>query len=98
MTAWAAENLSEGEVATFNNLLETGTPEQQNLAIKGLYAQYVGDAGSGPSLKQGSTSGNAIKPFSSTAELQRAMSDQRYTDVPAYRDEVEKRLSVSSIL
>ena len=98
MIQWAGEALSEGEVETFNELVVNGTPEQQKLAIKGLHAQYRGDTGSGPALKQGTTSGNSVKPFSSTKELQRAMSDRRYAEVPSYREEVEKRLSVSNIL
>ena len=98
MIQWAGESLSEGEVETFNELVVNGTPEQQRLAIKGLHAQYRGDTGSGPALKQGTTSGNSVKPFSSTKELQRAMSDRRYAEVPSYREEVERRLSVSNIL
>ena len=98
MIQWAGETLTEGEVDTFNELVINGTPEQQRLAIKGLHAQYRGSTGSGPALKQGTTSGNSVKPFSSTKELQRAMSDRRYQEVPSYRQEVEKRLSVSNIL
>ena len=98
MIQWAGETLTEGEVDTFNELVINGTPEQQRLAIKGLHAQYRGDTGSGPALKQGTTSGNSVKPFSSTKELQRAMSDRRYQEVPSYREEVERRLSVSNIL
>lgn len=98
MIQWAGETLTEGEVDTFNELVINGTPEQQRLAIKGLHAQYRGSTGSGPALKQGTTSGNSVKPFSSTKELQRAMSDRRYQEVPSYREEVERRLSVSNIL
>tara|TARA_R100000734_G_C3311142_1_gene101955 strand:+ start:169 stop:930 length:762 start_codon:yes stop_codon:yes gene_type:complete len=98
MIQWAGETLTEGEVDTFNELVINGTPEQQRLAIKGLHAQYRGSTGSGPALKQGATSGNSVKPFSSTKELQRAMSDRRYQEVPSYREEVERRLSVSNIL
>ena len=98
MIQWAGESLSEQEVETFNELVVNGTPEQQRLAIKGLHAQYRGATGSGPALKQGTTSGNSVKPFSSTKELQRAMSDRRYAEVPSYREEVERRLSVSNIL
>jgi hypothetical protein len=99
MVSWAAENLPDADLDTFNSLVTKGSPEERRLAVKGLYAQYVGHGGGGsPALKQGNTSGNSIRPFSSTAELQRAMSDRRYEDVPSYREEVEKRLAVSSIL
>ena len=98
MIEWAGENLSDAEVDTFNQLVISGNPDQQQLAIKGLHAQYKGATGSGPTLKQGSTRGTAVKPFTSTAELQRAMSDQRYGEVPSYREEVQKRLAVSNIL
>ena len=97
MISWASESLGEGEFDVFNSMVSTGTPEQRSMAIKGLHARYSFESNS-PSLKQGTTSGNAVKPFSSTKELQRAMSDRRYSEVPAYREEVEKRLAVSSIL
>lgn len=97
MISWASESLGEGEFDVFNSMVSTGTPEQRSMAIKGLHARYSFESNS-PSLKQGTTSGNAVKPFSSTQELQRAMSDRRYSEVPAYREEVEKRLAVSSIL
>ena len=97
MISWASESLGEGEFDGFNSMVSTGTPEQRSMAIKGLHARYSFESNL-PSLKQGTTSGNAVKPFSSTKELQRAMSDRRYSEVPAYREEVEKRLSVSSIL
>ena len=97
MISWASESLGEGEFDGFNSMVSTGTPEQRSMAIKGLHARYSFESNL-PSLKQGTTSGNAVKPFSSTKELQRAMSDRRYSEGPAYREEVEKRLSVSSIL
>ena len=98
MSEWAAENLADGDLDAFNAIVEGGSVEQARVAVKGLYAQFVAAGGQGPSLYQGSTSGDGgIKPFGSTAQVTEAMRDPRYATDPAYREQVEKRMAVSSI-
>ena len=98
MAEWAGENLADGDLDAFNDIVESGSVEQARVAVKGLYAQFLGAGGKGPSLVQGSTSGDSgVKPFGSTAQVTEAMRDPRYANDPAYREQVEKRLAVSSI-
>ena len=97
MSEWAAENLSDDDLNAFNGLVEGGSVEQARVAVKGLYAQYQAAGGKGPSLVQGATSGAGVKPFGSTAQVTEAMRDPRYANDPAYREQVEKRMAVSSI-
>ena len=98
MAEWAGENLADGDLEAFNAIVESGSVEQARVAVKGLYAQFLGAGGKGPSLLQGSTSGDGgVKPFGSTAQVTEAMRDKRYATDPAYREQVEKRMAVSSI-
>ena len=98
MAEWAGENLADGDLDAFNAIVEGQSIEQARVAVKGLYAQFQAAGGKGPALVQGSTSGDAgVKPFGSTAQVTEAMRDPRYASDPAYREQVEKRMSVSSI-
>ena len=98
MSEWAGENLADGDLDAFHDIVEGGSVEQARVAVKGLYAQFQAAGGKGPSLVQGSTSGDAgVKPFGSTAQVTEAMRDPRYASDPAYRENVEKRMAVSSI-
>lgn len=98
MAEWAGENLADGDLDAFNDIVEGPSVEQARVAVKGLYAQFQAAGGKGPALVQGSTSGDAgVKPFGSTAQVTEAMRDPRYASDPAYRENVEKRMSVSSI-
>ena len=98
MSEWAGENLADGDLDAFNDIVEGHSVEQARVAVKGLYAQFQAAGGKGPALVQGSTSGDAgVKPFGSTAQVTEAMRDPRYASDPAYRENVEKRMSVSSI-
>jgi len=98
MSEWAGENLADGDLDAFNTIVEGGSVEQARVAVKGLYAQFIAAGGKGPALVQGSTSGDSgVKPFGSTAQVTEAMRDPRYASDPAYRENVEKRMAVSSI-
>jgi hypothetical protein len=98
MSEWASENLADGELDAYNSIVEGASVEAAKVAVKGLYSQFLAAGGKGPALVQGSTSAESgAKPFGSTAQLTEAMRDKRYNDDPAYREQVEKRLAVSSI-
>jgi hypothetical protein len=96
MSEWASDSLSESELQAFNEVVESGSVEQANMAVRGLYAQYRSAGGEAPSLMQGDTTGNTTKPFNSAAQVTEAMRDPRYKTDPAYRKDVQNRLSVSS--
>jgi len=98
MSEWATDNMAEGDLDAFNSIVEGASVEQARVAVKGLYAQFVAAGGQGPALVHGSTSGSGgVKPFGSTAQVTEAMRDPRYGNDPAYREQVEKRMAVSSI-
>jgi hypothetical protein len=97
MADWANENLSEEEIDTFDSLVTTGSSKAAEMAVKGLYARYLSETGGqGVNIAKGSTSGAGIQPFNSNAQVVEAMNDKRFESDPAYRAEVERRISVST--
>lgn len=97
MSEWAGENLADGDLQAYNDIVERGSVEQARVAVKGMYAQFLGAGGKAPTLSQGATSGVAgAKAFGSAASMVEAMQDPRYKSDPAYRQQIEKRLAVSN--
>ena len=98
MTEWAKESLPSEEVNSFDEIMTTGSKDAAQLAVKGLYARYLSEGGgSDVNIAKGGTSKAAITPFNSVAQVTEAMKDSRYELDPAYRAEVERRISVSNI-
>lgn len=99
MTEWASKNLSDAEMAAFNEAVSTGTVEQAQFAVKGLHARWKGEVGGPtPKLLTGETSGTGSIPFGSMHEVTRAMKDPRYKDGDvAYHKMIERRLAVSNL-
>lgn len=96
MVEWAQENLTDGDISAYDAVVSNGSLEEAQMAVQGMYARFLGNGGKAPNLVQGHTSGEAIKPFSSSAQVTEAMRDKRYTTDPAFRASVEKRLSVTT--
>ena len=98
MLAWAAENLSEEEIAGFNEIVTgNSTMPAVRMAVSGLYAKYISKTGVEPKLIGGRAPKNDGEKFESTAQLVEAMKDPRYAADPAYRRKIEARLARSSI-
>ena len=95
MSEWAGETLSDADLTAYNETVESGTVDQAKFAVKALYAQYKG--GAAPKPMQGSTTGAAVAPFTSRAQVTEAMRSKKYTQDPAYRTQVEQRLAISNI-
>jgi hypothetical protein len=98
MAEWANENLPQEEIDAFDEVVTGGTISQAKLAVQGLYARYQNEVGAKPKITQGAVSGASTMPFKSMQELARAQSDPRYkSGDKAYHEEIDRRLSVSSI-
>ena len=96
MAEWARNSLPSEEIDSFDQIVESSTPEAAKMAVKGLYARFLSEGGQQPNIRQGQTSGSAVQPFQSNAQVVEAMRDKRYENDPAYREEVERRLAVST--
>lgn len=98
MIEWAGENLSEEEIAAYDATMDSGDINATMMAARGLAARYAQANGSNPSLLRGaapSTKGG--NPFRSWNQVSEAMRDPRYTKDPAFRQEVQDRLSISQL-
>ena len=95
---WSANSLEEKEIDAFNRAIETPNTDDVVFAIKSLNARRQMEEGQSPTLLQGDTGGTGVDSFRSVAQLTKAMNDPRYSNDPAYRDEVTAKLSQSSIM
>ena len=98
MAEWADNALEDGEINAFRDVVQNGSVEQAQLAVKGLHARWQAEVGSsGPKLVTGNTTGTSTMPYQSMQEVSRAMQDPRYkSGDKAYHAEVDRRLAVSN--
>jgi len=94
---WAGQNLTEQEIQAFDDVVEFGGVQAVQLAVSGLksrYEQANGFEGKMYTGKPPKTSGDV---FRSQQELVRAMSDPRYDNDPAYRQDIIEKLDRSDL-
>ena len=97
MIQWAAGNLDKAEVDAFNSMLRTSNPHQIRIAVAGIQAAYMNNAPREPKLVGGRTPRPNTTKFESTAQVVAAMNDPKYKEDPAYRKQVEEKLSRSKV-
>jgi hypothetical protein len=97
MTAWAAANLDQNVIEAFDNLLDTGDANAIQLAVTGLKAQYENATGYEGKMYTGKAPKSSGDVFRSQPELVAAMSDPRYDQDPAYRQDVIEKLDRSDL-
>ena len=96
MIGWASDNLTAQEIELYDSVMERGDPASAYFAVQALAYRYQDANGVEGNLVQGkspATSGG----FRSQAELVQAMSDPRYDNDPAYRQDVTRKLERSNI-
>ena len=98
MVQWAANNLPENEIADFNAVTATNNPAAIKFAVQSLASRYRDQYGYEAPLVSGRKAAGKDKAFRSHAELSRAIADPRYSTDPAYRRDVEEKLSRSTDL
>lgn len=98
MITWASQNLPAEEVADFNAVTATNNPVAIKFAVQALSTKWKGAEGYEAPLVTGKKAASKSKVFRSQAELSRAIADPRYQTDPAYRMDVEEKLSRSGDL
>ena len=96
LTAWAAQNVSETKLDAFNDMIDKGNATAIQIAVAGLRAEYEAQEG----YEGRMLTGKAAKTqdgFRSQAEVVQAMSDPRYDNDPAYRQDIYDKLERSDI-
>jgi hypothetical protein len=96
MITWAAQNMSQEEIAVYDAVMDKGDPQAIYFAIQALNYRYQDSVGTEGRLLTGSAA-QSMDSFRSQAEVVRAMSDPRYDNDPAYRQDVFDKLERSSV-
>ena len=96
LTSWAAENLNDNEIDTYDAMIESGDMGQISFALQALYYRYTEAMGQDGNMLQGKPAQAQIG-FRSQAELVAAMNDSRYESDPAYRQDVLNKLERSDL-
>lgn len=95
---WAANNLDPAEVASYNEVTNSGNVAAIKFAVEALSTRYKNAEGYEAPLVTGRKAPSTKNTFRSHAELSRAIADPRYNTDPAYRNDVEAKLSRSTDL
>ena len=96
MLGWAGQNLSEQEIEAYDSIMDKGDPAAAYWAVQALSYRYRDANGVEGDLVQGKSPGPG-GTFRSQAEVIQAMSDPRYDNDPAYRQDVMRKLERSNV-
>ena len=94
---WASENLKAHEIKAFDNLVGTGNAAAIQLGVDALKSKYDNANGYEGRMLSGKAADNYGDIFKSQAQLVQAMSDPRYDQDPAYRQDVIAKLDRSDL-
>ena len=94
---WASTNLPENEINAFDSLVGTGNADAIQLAVTAIKSKYDNANGYEGRMLTGKAAETRGDIFRSQAQLVQAMSDPRYDNDPAYRQDVIAKLERSDI-
>mgnify|MGYP003115025869 CR=1 FL=1 len=98
LVTWASQNLAKDSLEAFDGLITTGNVKAIQLALSGLKAEYDNANGYEGRMLTGKSAKTSSDIFRSQQELVAAMSDPRYENDPAYRQDVIAKLDRSDNL
>ena len=96
LTSWASENLAENKMDAFNSIIDQGDATAIQIAVAGLRSEYENAEGYEGRMLTGKAA-RTTDAFRSQAEVVAAMSDPRYDNDPAYRQDVYEKLERSNV-
>ena len=94
---WAKSNLPQESINAFDEVVNTGSIQAIKLAVAGLKTEYNNANGVEGKMVTGKQAPNNGDVFRSQQELVRAMSDPRYDNDPAYRQDIIEKLDRSDL-
>ena len=97
LLGWAKDNFTEQEITMYDSIMESGNAQAAFFAVQALALRYQDSIGTEGQLIQGKAASDASQGFRSQAELVQAMSDPRYDNDSAYRQDVMRKLENSDI-
>lgn len=98
MVTWAASTLDQSEIDAYNSVTNSGNTAAIKFAVEAMANRYANSVGYEAPLVTGGKSAPKVQGYRSNAELARDISDPRYSSDPAFRADVEARLSKSGDL
>ena len=98
LLGWANENMADDSLKSFDRLIAKGDAGAIQMAIDGIKAQYdYANGYEGRMLTGKPPKGGSDDVYRSQAEVVAAMSDPKYDIDPAYRQDVQEKLSRSDV-
>jgi hypothetical protein len=97
LVSWASDNLSEQEVDAYDHVMGLDNPYAAFFAVKALNMAYQNANGYEGQMLTGKAAANTTNQFRSQAEVIEAMSDPRYDNDPAYRNDIFDKLDRSNL-
>ena len=97
MITWASQNLTEKEISMFDSVMERGDPASAFFAVNALAYRYNDTIGREGQMITGTAPKTDGSVFRSQAEVVKAMRDSRYDRDPAYRQDIQNKLSRSNV-
>jgi len=97
LVTWASDNLSAQEVEAYDHVMELDNPYAAFFAVKALNMAYRNANGYEGEMLTGKAARNTSDQFRSQAEVVEAMSDPRYDNDPAYRNDIFDKLDRSNL-
>ena len=98
MVTWASNNLDQKSIEAFDSIINSGSVDAIKLAVNGLKSEYQNAVGYEGTMLTGKAPQNTKDVFRSQAELVAAMSDRRYDNDPAYRQDIIDKIERSDKL
>lgn len=98
MVTWAASTLDQTEIDAYNSVTNSGNTAAIKFAVEAMANRYANSVGYEAPLVTGGKSAPKVQGYRSNAELARDIGDPRYSNDPAFRADVEARLSKSGDL
>tara|TARA_B100001250_G_C19762352_1_gene773093 strand:+ start:829 stop:1587 length:759 start_codon:yes stop_codon:yes gene_type:complete len=97
MVGWAKETLQDQEIQMYDAVMERGDPLGCFFAVQALKYRYDDAAGFDGQMLTGKAPSTVGDQFNSQAQVVEAMSDPKYENDPAYRQEIMLKLERSNI-
>lgn len=97
IVTWAKDALNPQEIAAFNKTVNSNDIEAVKLAVTGLKARHDAVNGTDPKLISGKAGTDSGGGYNSWAQVTAAMKDARYANDPAFRSEVQDKISKSKL-
>jgi len=96
MLAWAGENLSPADAATYDRIATGGDAAAAALAASGLYAKFNAAGGVAPALLEGKPPASNSQGYATLQDMTNDMKDARYQRDAAFRAGVDRKIAASS--